>query len=208
MRRKTTPVRAIGPPLAARAKRDSAMGNTSWLLGRRVARFVPIPETVGDVYVDDVRLVAGGTPEVEPICWRNGGFESAFPGPFLVSPNHGKFDDQHYGETFGNASLHMVATAGGTTRGLCNLPGPHHTSYAKCQLTLSYWYLRTQKRDLPRCDFRQRNQEYYRHCACSGQRARSTPGVINNVTASLPDFHRSGSMKSCQIIHCHSRSTR
>src|SRR5206468_2148411 len=44
-------------------------------------------DSPGDVYLDDLTLVAGGTPDVGANYINNGNFETAFPGPWTVSAN-------------------------------------------------------------------------------------------------------------------------
>jgi len=44
-------------------------------------------QSAGDVYVDDIKLVAGSVPEAGANVLSNGDFESAFPGPWTISAN-------------------------------------------------------------------------------------------------------------------------
>ncbi|HEY6227715.1 MAG TPA: lamin tail domain-containing protein, partial [Verrucomicrobiae bacterium] len=98
-------------------------------------------ETVGDVYLDDVVLVAGTTPEVGQNFLANGDFELPLSPSWTVSPNLSQSALSTSTKHAGASSLHMVATAGGTTQGSSiyqNLATPltQGASY-----TLSYWYL-------------------------------------------------------------------
>lgn len=98
-------------------------------------------ENAGDVYLDDVRLVAGNDPEVGPNLLANGDFEGAFPGPFVVSPNLSGSALSTSVRHSGTASLHLVSTSAGTTRGSSvyqELATPLEQNAA---YVLSYWYL-------------------------------------------------------------------
>src|SRR5207248_4173013 len=73
-------------------------------------------QSAGDVYVDDIKLVAGNVPEVGANVLANGDFESALSGPWVVSPNHAGSSISTSIKHSGNASLHVVASSAGTTR--------------------------------------------------------------------------------------------
>jgi hypothetical protein len=95
----------------------------------------------GDGYVDDLRLVAGATPEVGANLLANGDFESGSWLPWTVSANLAgsvlTTEEQHSG----NQSLHLVASAAGSTQGssIWQTVTPALTSGQS--YTLSYWYL-------------------------------------------------------------------
>ncbi|PYM12678.1 MAG: hypothetical protein DME18_10795, partial [Verrucomicrobia bacterium] len=97
-------------------------------------------DSPGDVYLDDLKLVAGGTPEVGANYVNSGDFESAFPGPWTVSANLIGSTASNAARHSGNYSLHVVSTAGGTTQGssIWQDMGPLVTN---ATYTLSYWYL-------------------------------------------------------------------
>jgi hypothetical protein len=100
-------------------------------------------ETVGDVYVDDVKLVAGNDADVGENLLANGDFESDFPGPFAIGTD-GNMAQSARSTTVrrgGNASLHLVATAGGTTRASSVYQDLATPLTANAPYTLSYWYL-------------------------------------------------------------------
>ena len=69
----------------------------------------------GDVYLDDVKLVAGTQAGVGANVLKNGDFESALAGSWRVASNHfrSSLDTQLVKE--GATSLHIVATAVGST---------------------------------------------------------------------------------------------
>ena len=148
-------------------------------------------ETVGDVYVDDVRLVAGNDADVGDNLLANGDFESDFPGPFAFGTD-GNMAQSARSTTVkhgGNASLHLVATAGGTTRASSVYQDLATPLTPNAPYTLSYWYLpKTAGGTLT--------------LRLSGSGIRSTvnvadgatsapgltPGTTNSVAADLPEF--------------------
>jgi hypothetical protein len=98
-------------------------------------------QSAGDVYVDDVKLVAGTVPEAGANVLTNGGFESGFPGGWTVSPNLTNSVLSTVIRHSGNASLHLIATAAGTTQSsaIWQTTSPALTQNAA--YTLSFWYL-------------------------------------------------------------------
>jgi hypothetical protein len=101
-------------------------------------------ESAGDIYVDDLKLVAGSVPEAGVNAIANGDFESAFPGSaWTVSPNHAASALSTAIKHSGAASLHLVASSGGTTRGssIWQTVSSSLTSGETC--TLSFWYLQS-----------------------------------------------------------------
>src|ERR1043166_1088258 len=73
--------------------------------------------TPGDCFIDDIRVVAGSTPGVGANLIRNGDFELALnTSDWIVSANHSASAITTAESHSGAASLHMVASVGGTTR--------------------------------------------------------------------------------------------
>ena len=68
-------------------------------------------QNAGEVYIDDIVLVAGSVPENGPNLLADGDFESGFPGPWVVSPNLAGSARSNSIKHGGSASLHMVATS-------------------------------------------------------------------------------------------------
>jgi hypothetical protein len=95
----------------------------------------------GDGYIDDMKLVAGSTPEVGSNLLPDGGFESAFPGLWTVSANLSASVLSTAVKHSGNASLHVIASAGGSTQAsaIWQTISPALTSGQT--YTLSYWFL-------------------------------------------------------------------
>ncbi len=98
-------------------------------------------ETIGDVYLDDVVLVAGSAPEAGQNFVANGDFESALSGPWTVSPNLAKSALSTTVKHSGKSSLHLVTTAGGTTRASAIYQDLATALTSGAAYTLSYWYL-------------------------------------------------------------------
>jgi uncharacterized protein (DUF1800 family) len=99
--------------------------------------------SAGDAYVDDVALYAGtGTNVNEAVNYiQNGDFESPLSGPWTVSPNHADSAIVTDVKCSGAASLHLVASVGGTTQAsaIWQTVAPGLAINQAC--TLSFWYL-------------------------------------------------------------------
>ncbi len=96
--------------------------------------------TPGDVYIDDLKLVAGSVPEAGLNYLQNGDFESPLETPWTVSPNMVNSSLSTSIKHSGKSSLHLVATSGGPTIG--DAIWQNTTTLAtNATYTLSYWYL-------------------------------------------------------------------
>jgi regulation of enolase protein 1 (concanavalin A-like superfamily) len=100
-------------------------------------------QSAGDVYIDDIKLVAGSVPEVGANVLANGDFESSLSGPWTVSPNLANSILSSTIKHSGSASLHVNSTSAGSTQSSAiwqtmspglNLGAPY---------TLSFWYLQS-----------------------------------------------------------------
>ncbi len=100
-------------------------------------------QSAGDVYVDDLKLVAGNVPEAGANVLSDGDFESGFPGPWTVSANLSGSALSTTIKHSGNASLHVVSTSAGTTQSsaIWQTSSPALTGGAT--YTLSFWYLQS-----------------------------------------------------------------
>jgi regulation of enolase protein 1 (concanavalin A-like superfamily) len=98
-------------------------------------------QSAGDVYVDDIKLVAGSVPEVGRNVLTNGDFENGFPGPWTVSANLANSAWSTVIKHSGTGALHLVSTAAGTTQSsaIWQTISPSLTQNAT--YTLSFWYL-------------------------------------------------------------------
>jgi hypothetical protein len=100
-------------------------------------------QSAGDIYIDDLTLVAGSVAGVGANVLADGNFESGFPGPWTVSPNLANSALSTVIKHSGNASLHVVSTAAGTTQSsaIWQTMSPALTGGAT--YTLSFWYLQS-----------------------------------------------------------------
>jgi hypothetical protein len=100
-------------------------------------------QSAGDVYIDDIELVAGSVPGSGANTLADGGFESGFPGPWTVSPNLTNSVLSTTIKHSGNASLHVISTSAGTTQSsaIWQIISPALTTNAT--YTLSFWYLQS-----------------------------------------------------------------
>ncbi len=104
------------------------------------ATFYTYLNGLGDVYVDDIQLVAGPTAGVGPNLMQNGDFESTLTGPWTVSANFAGSAISSTVKHSGNGSLHLVATAAGSGSGN-SISESTLALTSGGQYTLSYWYL-------------------------------------------------------------------
>jgi len=100
-------------------------------------------QSAGDIYVDDIKLVAGSVPEAGVNVLPDGDLESGFPGAWTVSANLSGSALSTTIKHSGNASLHVVASSGGTTQSsaIWQTISPGLTGNAT--YTLSFWYLQS-----------------------------------------------------------------
>jgi len=97
-------------------------------------------QAAGDVYLDDIKLVAGSVAEAGPSHVANGDFEAAFPGPWVVSPNHAASGPSSSIKHSGQYSLHLVASSGGYSRTSVVYQDLASALVTGEPYTLSYWY--------------------------------------------------------------------
>jgi hypothetical protein len=100
-------------------------------------------QSAGDVYIDDIELVAGSVPGAGTNTLADGGFESGFLGPWTVSPNLTNSVLSTTMKHSGSASLHVISTSAGTTQSsaIWQIISPALTTNAT--YTLSFWYLQS-----------------------------------------------------------------
>jgi uncharacterized protein (DUF1800 family) len=127
--------------------------------------------TPGDCFIDDIRVVAGSSPGVGVNLIRNGDFESALStNDWVVSPNHAASSITTAEGHSGTASLHMVASVGGTTQGSA-IWQPVTGLINGRQYTLSYWFLPSTNNQLSSVTVR-----------FSGSWITSTPYAVSSYT--------------------------
>jgi hypothetical protein len=142
----------------------------------------------GEVYVDDIKLVAGATPEVGANVVSNGDFESAFTGPWTASGIASGSSISTSVKRSGNGSLRLVSTGAGTTQSSSVWQS---TGMNPGQLyTLSFWYL--QNTNGGTLTFRSSGSGINTSASISPggftQTTRFTPGAANSTAAALPEF--------------------
>jgi hypothetical protein len=98
-------------------------------------------QSAGDVYIDDLQLVAGSVAGAGANVLTDGDFESGFPGPWTVSPNLASSVLSTTVKHSGSASLHVISTAAGTTKSSAIWQNLSTTLTANATYTLSFWYL-------------------------------------------------------------------
>ncbi len=95
----------------------------------------------GEVYLDDLQLVAGPEPDGDTNVLRNGGFESPLAGSWTVSANLAQSSLSSEIKHSGNSSLRLVATSAGSTQGSSIWQTVSPSLRSGETYTLSYWYL-------------------------------------------------------------------
>jgi hypothetical protein len=140
-----------------------------------------------DIYIDDVKLVAGGVPEVGQNYVQDGDFESALAGPWQATPNTSSSSIGTIPVHTGSHSLHLVCNGAGSTQGDSLwqdlLPLVNGNPY-----TLSFWFL--QKTNAGTLTMRlsgsgiRTDQNIQPAGGSAGQQA-ATPGAPNSVRAVL-----------------------
>jgi len=145
-------------------------------------------QTAGETYIDDIKLVPGLEPEVGVNALANGDFESAFPGPWVVSPNLAGSGISTTVKNSGTGSLHVLASGGGASRStaiyqdmtpVLNFNGPY---------TLSFWVLENPAGGILTVRLAGSGilATVDLHPPMVSQLARYTPGVVNSVRTALP----------------------
>jgi uncharacterized protein (DUF1800 family) len=118
----------------------------SWVYATATGRATATPSIylylsgAGEVYVDDIKLVAGTAADVGPNLVLNGNFESGDIAPWQASADYVGSAISSNTAFSGNYSLKLVGTAAGTGNGdslyQLNVPGlVNNQTY-----TVSYWY--------------------------------------------------------------------
>jgi hypothetical protein len=146
-------------------------------------------QAAGEVYVDDLQLVAGSTPGVGQNLIQNGSFESPLTTGWTRTANTTRSDTSSLVRHSGNASLRLVCNAGGTTQNSSlwqNVSGlGGDTTY-----TLSFWYLPVTNGATLTVRFSGNWIKTDTDLLFTPPPAATlhTPGFSNNVWAALPAF--------------------
>ena len=105
--------------------------------------YIYLTNSAGDLYVDDIKLVAGALPEAGTNLVRDGDFESALGTNWNLTAN---FTQSAVSTTFkhlGSNSLHVVATAGGSGSGNAIYQDLTPALTNGATYTMSLWYLQS-----------------------------------------------------------------
>ena len=148
-------------------------------------------QSAGDVYVDDMNLVAGSVPDVGGNMLTNGNFETALTGPWNLTAN---FTNSALSTTVkhgGNSSLHVVAIAAGTGTGNAIYEDISSALTNGLTYSLSFWYL--QSTNGGPLTFRLSGSAGLTAVvnpapAAFTATAIATPGASNSISATLPAF--------------------
>ncbi|MBI1177017.1 hypothetical protein GC207_06210 [bacterium] len=139
----------------------------------------------GSVYLDDIKVVAGSTPEAGPNLVANGDFENGLTS-WNVSANHANSTTVTSIMHSGSAALLLTATSGGTTRDSSIWQTVAGVTLGQTY-TISYWWRPYD----PPADFVIRFSGGWIYTQPGGSTpsyARYTPGIANSVTAALATF--------------------
>jgi len=146
-------------------------------------------QSAGDLYLDDIKLVAGPIPEVGANVLANGNFESALSGPWTVSPNLANSFLSTVIKHSGNASLHLISTSTGSTQSSAIWQTMSPGLNIGAPYTLSFWYLQSTNGGPLTLRLSNSGIVATVNPAPPGTGlATATPGALNSVAASLPPF--------------------
>ena len=145
-------------------------------------------QSAGDVYVDDIQLVAGSLAGVGANTISNGGFETSFPGPWTVSANLTNSVISTAVKHSGNASLHVIATAAGSTQSSAIWQTISPALTANATYTLSFWYLPGTNDGPLTLRLSGSGTIATVNPVPTSLPAASTPGALNSVATSLTPF--------------------
>lgn len=101
-------------------------------------------QSAGDIYVDDVSVVAGSVAEAGVNIVTNGGFETSLT-PWTIGSD-GNNSASVVSTAFkhsGNSSLHLIASSGGTTQNSSIWENFSGNLTVGATYTLSFWYLQS-----------------------------------------------------------------
>lgn len=110
-------------------------------LNANASRFYLYLGSAGEIYIDDVMLVAGSTPGSGANLLANGNFESALSGTWTISADFAGSALSTAEKHGGNSSLRMVATAPGSGYGDSIQQTLSSTLPWGGTYSLSFWYL-------------------------------------------------------------------
>jgi hypothetical protein len=154
--------------------------------------YLYLTNSAGDLYVDDIKLVAGTVPEAGTNLVRDGDFESSLGIDWNLTAN---FTQSVLSATFrhwGSNSLHIVATASGSGSGNAIYQDISPALTNGATYTLSFWYLQSTNSNPPGLVLRLSGASVAplvnTAAAVLTTAATRTPGAANSVRATLPSF--------------------
>jgi hypothetical protein len=154
--------------------------------------YIYLVNSAGDLYVDDINLVADAVPEAGTNLVRDGDFESALGTNWNLTTN---FTQSALSTTFkhwGSNSLHVVATAAGSGSGNAIYQDLTPALTNGATYTLSFWYLQSANPNPPGLVLRLSGASVIPQvnpaAAMLTAAAISTPGATNSISTSLPPF--------------------
>jgi hypothetical protein len=100
-------------------------------------------QSSGDIYVDDLNLVAGSVPDVGVNLITNAGFETTLTGTWTRTANFALSNNTTNKPHTGNFSLHVFATAAGTGNGNAISQTISPALVTNQPYALSFWYLQS-----------------------------------------------------------------
>jgi hypothetical protein len=145
----------------------------------------------GDIYLDDVQLGVTGIAGQGPNVLVNGDFESPLSGPWSVSADFAGSSISTAVKRSGNSSLHLVATAPGSSNNDSIQQDISPALPSGAAYTLSFWYLPSVTGAPLRIRLSGNGVDSGNidtAPAANPVSNRYTPGMVNSVAASLPTF--------------------
>jgi hypothetical protein len=148
-------------------------------------------QTPGDIYLDDISVVAGSVAESGVNVVPNGGFETSLT-PWTIGSD-GNNSASATNTTFkhsGNSSLHLIASAGGTTQNSSIWQNFSSALTVGATYTLSFWYLQSTNGGPLTVRFSGSGITITTNPAPAAAilPVAKTPSVSNSVAATLPAF--------------------
>ena len=153
------------------------------------SRFYLYLQTAGELYLDDLTLVAGTVPEVGTNLFANPGIESTISGSWTGVGNHITSTRSTTVKRTGSASLRVLATGAGTGSGNSVYQDVSPALTAGATYTLSLWFLPSTNASVALTRFSGGTALPWNiafvpvvpNAAC-------TPGRANSVAMDLPPF--------------------
>jgi hypothetical protein len=147
-------------------------------------------QSAGDLYVDDLTLVAGSEPEVGVNVVANGNFEASLAGTWTSTANFVQSALSTVVKHAGAASLHVVATQAGSGSGNAIYQDLQPPLSSGETYTLSFWYLQSTNGGplTIRLSGTGLNATVNPAANLGGVTAATTPGRANAVASALPAF--------------------